>query len=99
MPTSAHPNDLLNPCILHMFPTLSHLQGINASWIGMVTCKKIIRLKYDNEMGSSLCTTHSSTSIRVLDQPWYCDDSLRAGRELWSDVHDCPVYFFGERWC
>lgn len=46
-----------------------------------------------------LCTTHSSTLSRVLDQPWYCDDSLRACRELWSDVPDSPVYFVGEHWC
>lgn len=39
-----------------------------------------------------LCTTHSSALNRVLHQPWCCDDSLRACKELCSDVSVCPVY-------
>lgn len=35
---------------------------------------------------ADLCTTHSSALNRVLHQPWCCDDSLRARKELWSDV-------------
>lgn len=47
---------------------------------------------------AALCTTRCSTLNRVLDQPWY-DDSLRAWRELWSDVPDCPVYFVPVHCC